>query len=84
MDSLNTEIDIDGDGWIDHTCVFILNAATVQVWDVDGLCWSRRGLLYASDVAEMKMPLCYIGGRKDFHMSIIVIGETNGTIILLT
>jgi hypothetical protein len=78
LDSLNIEIDIDDDGWTDYTCVFIPNEATVQVWDINGISWTRRGLLYTGNVAEMKMPLCYIGDRENFQISVVIIGETNG------
>jgi hypothetical protein len=79
LDSINAEIDIDDDGWTDYTCVFIPNEATVQVWDMNGISWTRRGILYKGDVAEMKMPLCYIGERTDFRISVVVYSGTNGT-----
>ena len=81
LDSLNVEIDLDGDGWTDYTCVFIPNAAIVLVYDEDEPSWSwqRRGLLYIDGVAEIKMPLCYIGGARDFYVTMVAIGETNGT-----
>jgi sugar lactone lactonase YvrE len=80
LDSVNVEVDINGDGRAEYLYIFLTDGVTVLITDLrqGEFSWYRRALSFVNEVAEAKLPLSYIGDRRDFSFQVVVVGKSNG------
>jgi sugar lactone lactonase YvrE len=80
LDSVNVEADVDGDGRADYLYIFLSDGVTTLVTDLrqSEFSWHRRALSSINEVAEVRLPLSYVGNRRDFSFQVAAIGKSGG------